>query len=80
MKPTHKILLGFLLLAGLQFGLTSCLTDSSVASGVYYGPQSDPWFRDDPWMDGHEWYRGPPVTPDVEIYIHPPRQRRQSQG
>jgi hypothetical protein len=79
MKPTHKILLGFLILAGLQFGLSSCLTDAYVGTGVYYGPQPDPWFRDDPWMDGRPWYRGdrqPTGGGNIDIYIHPPRPRR----
>ena len=76
MKPTRKILLGSLILAGLQFGLISCVTDGSVATGVYYGPQRDPWFRDDSWVDGHRWYGGPRVEPSVGIYIHPPRGRR----
>ena len=74
MKPTRKILLGSLILAGLQFGLSSCVTDGYVGTGVYYGPHRDPWFHDDPWMDGHRWYGGPPVQ--TEIYIHPPRLHR----
>jgi hypothetical protein len=76
MKSTRKILLGSLLLAGLQFGLSGCLTDGYVGPGVYYGPQRDPWFRDGPWIDGDRWYGGPQVNADVGIYIHPPRQRR----
>jgi hypothetical protein len=48
-----------------------------VGTGVYYGPQRDPWFRDDPWMDGHRWYGGEPRgNANVGIYIHPPRDRR----
>ena len=62
MKPHRKTLLASLLLAGgLQFGLSSCATDGYVGTGVYYGPQRDPWFRDDAWVDGHRWYGGPPV-------------------
>jgi hypothetical protein len=76
MKPTRKILLGSLILAGLQFGLSSCVTDGSRRTGVYYGPQRDPWFRDDPWMDGHRWYGEPRADANVRIYIHPPRPRR----
>jgi hypothetical protein len=76
MKTNRKILLASLILAGLQFGLSSCLTDGYVGTGVHYGPQRDPWFRDDAWMDGHRWNGGPPVQTEVGIYIHPPRQRR----
>ena len=76
MKPNRKILLASLILAGLQFGLNSCVTDGYVGTGVYYGPQRDPWFHDGAWMDGHRWYGGPPVQPEIGIYIHPPRPRR----
>ncbi len=76
MKPTRKILLGSLILAGLQFGLSSCLTDAYVGTGVYYGPSRDPWFRDDPWIDGYRWYGAPRVDTNVTIYLHPPRNRR----
>lgn len=78
MKPTRKILLGALVLAGLQFGLSSCITDGYVGTGVYYGPYyRDPWFRDDPWVDGHRWYGGGPrVETNIGIYLHPPRHRR----
>jgi len=78
MKSTRKILLGSLLLVGLQFALGGCAVDGYVGvhDSVYYGPGRDPWFRDDPWMDGHDWYRGdrhPGSGGNVDIYIHPPR-------
>jgi len=80
MKPTQRILLGSLILAGLQFALSSCVTDGYVGvnSGVYYGPHRDPWFRDDSWVDGHRWYGGGNRYPsrsggNVDIYLHPPR-------
>jgi len=82
MKPSRKILLGSLVLVGLQFALSGCVTDAyvGVGTGVYYGPRyRDPWFRDDPWMDGHRWYRGdhyPESGGSVDIYLHPPRGRR----
>ena len=77
MKPTQKILLGALILVGLQLGLSSCVTDAYVGTGVYYGPHyRDPWFRDDPWMDGHRWYGEPRGSINVGIYLHPPRGRR----
>ena len=76
MKPTRKILLASFILTGLQFGLSSCVTNGYGRTGVYYGPDRDPWFRDDSWVDGHRWYGGPRVEPSVGIYIHPPRQRR----
>jgi hypothetical protein len=59
--------------AGLQFGLGSCLTDGYVRPGVYYGPQRDPWFSDDPWIDGARWYGGPRGDANIGIYLHPPR-------
>ena len=74
MKKINKILLGYLLLSGLQFASSGC-SDANANGSVYYGPQRDPWFRDDPWMDGHRWYRDEP-SPGVGIYIHPPRQYR----
>lgn len=76
MKPSRKILLGSFVLVGLQFVLSSCVTDAYVGTGVRYGPRRDPWFRDDPWMDGHGWYgrdRYPDRGGNVDIYIHPPR-------
>jgi hypothetical protein len=81
MKPSRKIIFGFFLLVGLQFGLSSCATEGSgsVETGVYYGPRyryRDPWFRDDPWVDGHGWYRGnrqPERGGSVDIYLSPPR-------
>lgn len=78
MKTTRQILVGSLLLIGLQFGLSSCVTHGyiGVSSGVYYGPLRDPWFHDDPWVDGHHWYGGPRVGSNLEVYIHPPRHRR----
>jgi hypothetical protein len=78
MSPTRKFLLGALLLTGSQFVLTSCYTDGyiGVSNGVYYGPHRDPWFRDDPWMDGHRWYGGYEPNASIGIYLHPPRHRR----
>ena len=76
MKPTQKFLLGSLLLLGLQFALSSCVVDGYVGTGVYYGPRRDPWFRDDPWVDGRGWYGEPRGGVDVGIYLHPPRGRR----
>ena len=77
MKPTYKILFGSFVLVGLQLGLSSCVTDAYVGTGVYYGGQRDPWFRDDPWVDGHRWYGGEPRgNANVGVYIHPPRGRR----
>jgi hypothetical protein len=78
MKSTHKFFLGALLLVGVQFVLSSCVADGYVGvdSGVYYGPRRDPWFYDDPWMDGHRWYGEPRGNVDIGIYLHPPRGRR----
>lgn len=75
MKNLPKLLLGSLVLFGLQLGISSCATDGYVSESVYYGPHRDPWFRDDPWMDGHRWY-GEDRGGGVGVYIHPPRYRR----
>lgn len=74
MNTSRKPLLGLLLLAGLQFGLSGCVSDAYIGTGVYYGPRHRPWFHDDPWMDGHHWYGGS-RSPErgVDIYISPPR-------
>ena len=43
MKPGFKILLGSLLLAGIGFGLSGCVSDGYVSGGdVYYGPEPGP--------------------------------------
>jgi hypothetical protein len=76
MKTSHKILLGFLVaFAGLA-GLSSCATDGyvSASTGVYYGGPiyHDPWFHDDSWTYGHNWYGEHPEG-HTDVYIHPPR-------
>ena len=79
MKSLSKILLGSLLLTGLQFALSGCVTEGYVSESVYYGPHyRDPWFRDDPWMDGRRWNHGDshPSGGSVDIYISPPRPPR----
>jgi len=77
MKPSAKIILGYLLLSGLQFALSGCVADGYVSESVYYGPSyRDPWFHDDPWVDGHRWYHDRPVGGSVDIYLSPPRHRR----
>ena len=76
MKPIRKTLLCLLLLTGLPFGWSGCYTDAYVGTGVYYGPDPYPWFRDDLWVDGHFWYREPRYYGNGGIYIHPPHYRR----
>jgi hypothetical protein len=57
MKITHKVILGSLILIGLQFGLSGCVADVGVEGpGVYYG--GGPWFHDGPWVDGGYWGGG----------------------
>jgi len=78
MKTTRTILIFSLILAGLQFGLSGCLVEPAVgvSAGVHYGPQRDPWFRDDRWVDGHRWRGDDRYRRDggnVDIYVHPPR-------
>ncbi len=77
MKLSRKFILGSFLLVGLQFGLSSCVSDGyvGVSDGVYYGPRRDPWFHDDAWVDGHRWYGAPRNEVSVGVYIHPPRGR-----
>ncbi len=75
MKSPLKILLGSLLFTGLQFGLTSCVTDGYVGvdTGVYYGPHyGDPWFHDGGWLDGNRGY-GEVRSGGHGAYIHPPQ-------
>lgn len=48
MKTIKKILLGTLLLVGLQFGLIGCLVGGDGRRDVHGGV----WFHDGPWMDG----------------------------
>jgi hypothetical protein len=72
MKPLSKIFLGALLLSGLEFATSGCVSDGTASGAVYYGPHRDPWFRDDRWMDGnrrgyHDDRRG------GDVYISPPR-------
>jgi len=77
MKHLGKILLGSILLSGLPLMFSGCVTDGYVGESVYYGPHyRDPWFHDDPWMDGGRWGReGPRSGGSVGVYIHPPRGR-----
>ncbi len=76
MKSLAKILLGSFLLSGVQFALSGCVADGYARESVYYGPERDPWFRDDPWMDGGgRWYRDGPSSVGVGVYISPPRYR-----
>ena len=76
MKHIRKTILGSFILFGLQLGLSSCVSDAYVGTGVYYGGHRDPWFRDDPWMDGHRWHSEPRIDTNIGIGIHPPRGRR----
>ena len=76
MKTLLKFLLASLALAGLQFALSSCVTEAYVSDGVYYGPQRDPWFRDGSWMDGDRWHGERRGGAHVEVYLHPPQHRR----
>ena len=68
MKNIKKILLGTLVLFGLQFVLVGCLVGGGGRGGgvrVVGGP----WFQDGPWLDGG---RGGGAHGD----IHPPEHRR----
>ena len=78
MITLRTLLCRSLVLAGLSLGLTSCLSDGyiGVSDGIYYGPHRDPWFHDDPWMDGHHWYGRPSFNASFGLYLHPPRGRR----
>ena len=72
MKFLSKLLLGSALLTGLQFATSGCASDGYVTETVYYGHR-DPWFRDDPWMDGRRHgYREEPRG-HTDVYISPPR-------
>jgi hypothetical protein len=78
MKAFFKILLGLLLLSGVEFVLSGCVAEGGYVGGgggVYYGPENNLWFHDDLWIDGHR--RGYWNRPDIggRGYIHPPRVR-----
>jgi hypothetical protein len=77
MKNLKKILLGTLVLFGLQFGLGGCVAE--VGGPGYYG--GGPWYHDGPWLDGGGWGRGDDRRDDgprgrVDVDIHPPGFRR----
>ena len=63
MKNIKKILLGTLILLGLQFGLAGCIAE---VGGRGHGG-GGPWVHDGPWMDGGRGGGGE---------IHPPGFRR----
>ena len=64
MKNIKKIILGTLVLVGLQFGLIGCLVGTEGRGGHGGGGV---WFHDGPWMDGGRGGHGE---------IHPPGFRR----
>jgi hypothetical protein len=66
MKTIKKILLGTLVLVGLQFGLIGCLVGVDGRGGGRH-ERGGVWFNDGPWMDGGRGGRGE---------IHPPGFRR----
>ena len=74
MKSSRTTFLGLLFIL-IQFGLGGCVTDGYVSTGVYYGPHyRDPWFRDDPWMDGRRgYYERNHYRGGGDVYISPPR-------
>ena len=62
MKHTRKILLGYLLVIGMQFVWTGCVGYVGDAGPGYGG--GGVWFHDDVWLDGGRGgYRGG--------YVHP---------
>jgi hypothetical protein len=70
MKNIKTILLGLLILSGLQLGLGGCVAE---VSGRGYS-DGGPWYHDGPWMDGGRWGGGP--RGGVAIDVHPPGFRR----
>ena len=64
MKNLKIILLGALILAGLEFELTGCVAEVAGRRG------GGPWYHEGPWMDGGHWGGGPRGT--VNIEVHPP--------
>ena len=68
MKDINKILLGSIVLFGLQFWLIGCVAE--VGGGGYYR-EGGPWYKDGPWMDGGRWGGGD--RGGVGIEIHPDR-------
>ncbi len=78
MNSLRKILLGAVLAGGALIAFSGCASGGyvGVREDVYYGPRRDPWFHDDPWMDGHHWYRDREPPNQIGIYISPPRRGR----
>jgi len=77
MKTLRKILLGSLLLIGLQLAWTGCIVPGGGTGGVIYG--GNPWFRDDGWLDGggRGWYGG---NGGGGAYVHPSGDNRGGGG
>jgi hypothetical protein len=65
MKHTRKILIGYLVLVGMQFAISGCVAEAG-GGGVVYGP--DVWVHDDVWVDGggRGWFGG-----HSGGYVHP---------
>lgn len=65
MKHARKILLGYLLVAGIEFIGAGCVAEVGDGGGVVYGP--DVWVHDDVWLNGggRGWYGG------HGGYVHP---------
>lgn len=73
MKKAYKIILGALMLAGIQFAISGCVADVGVegGGGVYYG--GGPWFNDGPWIGGGHWGGRDRGGDRGGGYIHPHR-------
>jgi hypothetical protein len=55
MKHSKSIMLGIVLLAGLQLGIMTGCVGYVGARGGYYG--GDPWYHDGVWINGGGgWY------------------------
>jgi len=72
MNAPCKLILTALVFAGLSPLAGGCL-GPSTDTDIYYGPHRDPWFQDDPWMDGPRWYGQTRVQPQIGVYLYPPR-------
>ena len=74
MKNLPKLLFVTIALVGLQFWLSSCGLRAAASGSIYYGPQREAWFRDDPWVDGQHWQPADPNA-SVGVYFRKPRNR-----
>jgi hypothetical protein len=66
-KSINKTFLGLLLLAGVPFALSGCMSGhhASAKAGAH-GSEQGPWLHQEPWKDGAAGITGGAPLPVVE--------------